>query len=85
LTRKKVRKLRILKGVDPNILATGGATTGYATTSKPLPRNNPGDLSSLHFSSTILFEEKIMLLICENSKIPEKATLHQDISYNIIF
>jgi hypothetical protein len=43
--------------VDPNILATGGATTGYASTSKPLPRNNPGDNFSLHFSSTILFEE----------------------------
>ncbi len=31
-------------GVDPNILATGGATTGYANTGRQVPRSNPGDL-----------------------------------------
>jgi hypothetical protein len=55
LTEKKVWKIEnIWPGVDPNILATGGATTGYANTDRSVPRSNPGDLFSsttIHYTS----------------------------------
>ncbi len=45
LIEKKGWKMEnIWPGVDPNILATGGATTGYANTGRSVPRSNPGDL-----------------------------------------
>jgi hypothetical protein len=43
--------------VDPNILATGGATTGYANTGRSVPRSNPGDLLTIiqAFKSGFMF------------------------------
>ncbi len=47
LIEKKGWKIEnIWPGVDPNILATGGATTGYANTGRSVPRSNPGDFST---------------------------------------
>jgi hypothetical protein len=70
----------IWPGVDPNILATGGATTGYASTGRQVPRSNPGDLSSNPLKTCFIFSD-----LLSDAKFYRKRQHQRWVSLKIMF